>query len=108
MTTLEGGVDALCFSTGMAAIDAVMRLFGTGDHIITGFDLYGGSFRMFRSVYEPLGLSFSAVHTSDLKAVEAAITPATKAIYLETPTNPTMELRTLKPFTNWQRPTTFW
>ncbi|MCH4097069.1 MAG: PLP-dependent aspartate aminotransferase family protein [Acidaminococcus provencensis] len=96
MTTLEGGVDALCFSTGMAAIDAVMRLFGTGDHIITGFDLYGGSFRMFRSVYEPLGLSFSAVHTSDLKAVEAAITLATKAIYLETPTNPTMEITDLK------------
>ena len=74
LSTLEGGTDALCFSSGMAAIDAVMRLFAPGDHIITGFDLYGGSFRLFQTTYEPLGLSFTAVHTSDLKAVEAAIT----------------------------------
>lgn len=89
MSALESGVDSLAFSSGMAAIDAVMRLFVSGDHILTGFDLYGGSFRLFRSVYEPYGLTFSAVHTSDLEAVERAITPKTKAIYLETPTNPT-------------------
>lgn len=86
MSALESGVDSLAFSSGMAAIDAVMRLFVSGDHILTGFDLYGGSFRLFRSVYEPYGLTFSAVHTSDLEAVERAITPKTKAIYLETPT----------------------
>ena len=96
LSTLEGGTDALCFSSGMAAIDAVMRLFAPGDHLITGFDLYGGSFRLFRTTYEPLGLSFTAVHTSDLEAVEKAITPATKAIYLETPTNPTMEISDLE------------
>lgn len=96
LSTLEGGTDALCFSSGMAAIDAVMRLFAPGDHLITGFDLYGGSFRLFRTTYEPLGLTFTAVHTSDLKAVEEAITPATKAIYLETPTNPTMEITDLE------------
>ena len=49
LSTLEGGTDALCFSSGMAAIDAVMRLFAPGDHLITGFDLYGGSFRLFRT-----------------------------------------------------------
>lgn len=75
MSALESGVDSLAFSSGMAAIDAVMRLFVSGDHILTGFDLYGGSFRLFRSVYEPYGLTFSAVHTSDLEAVERAITP---------------------------------
>lgn len=96
MNTLEGGVDTLCFSSGMAAIDAVMRLFGPKDHIITGFDLYGGSFRMFETVYEPLGLSFTSLRTSDLNAVEKAIRPETKAIYLETPTNPTMEITDLK------------
>lgn len=93
MSALESGVDSLAFSSGMAAIDAVMRLFVSGDHILTGFDLYGGSFR---SVYEPYGLTFSAVHTSDLEAVERAITPKTKAIYLETPTNPTMEITDLR------------
>lgn len=73
MSALESGVDSLAFSSGMAAIDAVMRLFVSGDHILTGFDLYGGSFRLFRSVYEPYGLTFSAVHTSDLEAVERAL-----------------------------------
>ena len=96
LSTLEGGTDALCFSSGMAAIDAVMRLFAPGDHLITGFDLYGGSFRLFRTTYEPLGLTFTPVHTSDLKAVEEAITPATRGIYLETPTNPTMEITDLE------------
>ena len=73
-----------------------MRLFAPGDHLITGFDLYGGSFRLFRTTYEPLGLTFTPVHTSDLKAVEEAITPATRGIYLETPTNPTMEITDLE------------
>lgn len=70
--------------------------FAPGDHLITGFDLYGGSFRLFRTTYEPLGLTFTPVHTSDLKAVEEAITPATRGIYLETPTNPTMEITDLE------------
>lgn len=96
LSTLESGVDALCFSSGMAAIDAIMRLFKSGDHIVTGFDLYGGSFRLFENTYEPYGLTFTAVHTSDLTAVEKAIQPNTKAIYLETPTNPTMEITDLK------------
>ncbi|WP_317302216.1 PLP-dependent aspartate aminotransferase family protein [Acidaminococcus timonensis] len=96
LSTLEAGVDALCFSSGMAAIDAVMRLFRSGDHIVTGFDLYGGSFRLFENTYEPYGMTFTPVHTSDLDAVEKAIRPNTKAIYLETPTNPTMEITDLE------------
>ena len=108
MSALESGVDSLAFSSGMAAIDAVMRLFVSGDHILTGFDLYGGSFRLFRSVYEPYGLTFSAVHTSDLEAVERAITPKTKAIYLETPTNPTMEITDLRALQNLPTKRVFW
>ena len=83
LSTLEAGVDALCFSSGMAAIDAVMRLFRSGDHIVTGFDLYGGSFRLFENTYGPYGVTFTPVHTCDLPAVEKAIRPNTKAIYLE-------------------------
>ncbi|MDY4920852.1 MAG: PLP-dependent aspartate aminotransferase family protein [Phascolarctobacterium sp.] len=96
LATLENGVDALAFSSGMAAVDAVMHLFAPGDHIITGNDLYGGSFRIFRSVYEQYGLKFTAVHTSNLNEIEAAIKENTKAIYLETPTNPTMEISDLR------------
>ena len=96
LCSLEGGIDALCFSSGMAAVDAVMRLFAPGDHLITGDDLYGGSFRLFETVYKPLGITYTPVHTSHLEAVEKAIKPATKAIYLETPTNPTMEITDLE------------
>ncbi len=96
LAALEGGVDALAFSSGMAAVDAVLHLFAPGDHIITGNDLYGGSFRLFRSVYEQNGLEFTAVHTSKLDEIKAALKPNTKAIYLETPTNPTMEISDLR------------
>ena len=87
---LEKGADALAFSTGMAAITCLMELFAPGDHVVTSFDLYGGSIRLFDSISKKNGLSFSSVDTSDLDAVSAAITPATKAILIESPTNPTM------------------
>ena len=87
---LEEGADAMAFSTGMAAITCLMELFEPGDHIVTSFDLYGGSIRLFDSVSKKNGLSFSSVDTSDLDAVKAAITPKTRAILIESPTNPTM------------------
>ena len=96
IATLEGGVDALAFSSGMAAVDAVMNLFSPGDHIITGNDLYGGSFRLFRNLNAKNGVEFSTVHTSKLDEIKAAIKPNTKAIFLETPTNPTMEISDLR------------
>ncbi len=96
LAALEEGTDALAFSSGMAAVDAVLRLFAPGDHIITGNDLYGGSFRIFRSVYAPYGLEFTSVHTSRLEEIKAALRPNTKAIFLETPTNPTMEISDLR------------
>lgn len=96
VAALEEGVDALAFSSGMAAVDAVMNLFAPGDHIITGNDLYGGSFRLFRNLNAKNGVEFSTVHTSKLEEIKAAIRPNTKAIFLETPTNPTMEISDLR------------
>ena len=96
VAALEEGIDALAFSSGMAAVDAVMNLFAPSDHIITGNDLYGGSFRLFRNINARNGVKFTTVHTSKLEEIKAAIKPNTKAIFLETPTNPTMEISDLR------------
>lgn len=96
VAALEEGIDALAFSSGMAAVDAVMNLFAPGDHIITGNDLYGGSFRLFRNINARNGVEFTTVHTSKLEEIKSAINPNTKAIFLETPTNPTMEISNLR------------
>ena len=96
VAALEEGIDALAFSSGMAAVDAVMNLFAPGDHIITGNDLYGGSFRLFRNINARNGVEFTTVHTSKLEEIKSAIKPNTKAIFLETPTNPTMEISDLR------------
>ena len=90
ITDLEYGVDAVACSTGMAAIACVGELFSPGDHIIHSDDLYGGSIRYFRSVMAKNGVQFDAVDTNDLAAVAACIKPNTKAIFVETPTNPMM------------------
>ncbi len=89
---LEGGVDAMAFSTGMAAITAMMELFKIGDHIIASHDLYGGSHRLFSHISEKNGLTFDLVNTSDLSQIENCITLNTKAIFIETPTNPMMHV----------------
>lgn len=95
IASLEEGADAVAVSSGMAAIDTVMRLFQPGDHIIIGDDLYGGSIRLFNSLYKTWGLTFTAVGTSDIEAVKAAFQDNTKAVLLETPTNPMMEVTDL-------------
>lgn len=89
---LEHGTDAIAFSSGMAAIAALMELFKIGDHIIASDDLYGGSIRLFRSISEKNGLSFDFVDTSRIQLVEGHIKPQTKAIFIETPTNPMMQI----------------
>lgn len=89
---LEDGTDAMAFSTGMAAIAALMELFSPGDHIITSDDLYGGSHRLFYNINVKNGLTFDSVNTSDLSMIEAKIKPQTKAIFIETPTNPMMQV----------------
>lgn len=88
---LEGGVDALALSSGMAAISLLMELFAPGDHIIAESDLYGGTIRLFDNVNIKNGIEFTRVNcaTADL---EQLVTPRTKAIYIETPTNPMMNV----------------
>ncbi|MBQ2276396.1 MAG: PLP-dependent transferase [Lachnospiraceae bacterium] len=91
VASLEDGIDALAFSTGMAAISLLMELFQPGDHLIVDSDLYGGSIRLFDNVSKKNGITFSNVdcHKDN---VEAYITEHTKAIYIETPTNPMMNV----------------
>ena len=91
VASLEKGKDALAFSSGMAAITALMEIFEPGDHIITDSDLYGGSIRLFNSINKKNGINFSRVNCSK-DDVEAIINPNTKAIYIETPTNPMMNV----------------
>lgn len=92
---LEHGDDAMAFSTGMAAISCVMELFQPGSHIIASDDLYGGSIRLFRSVSAKNGLTFDFVNTSDPSKIEPYIKPETRAIFIETPTNPMMRVTDL-------------
>lgn len=97
VAALEQGTDAIAFSTGMAAILAVMELFAPGDHIVTEADLYGGTPRLFHTVSEPRGITFTTVNFSDGTAqVAAAIRPETKALYIETPTNPMMRVTDIR------------
>ena len=95
VAALEGGVHGLAFASGMAAIDAVIRLLSAGDHLICGENVYGGTHRIMTRVFERLGLTFSFVDTRDLEAIDAAITPATRMLYVETPTNPMMHITDL-------------
>lgn len=89
---LENGTDAMAFSSGMAAIAALMELFQPGCHIIASDDLYGGSIRLFRNISEKNGISISLVNTSDISQIESHIKPETKAVFIETPTNPMMQV----------------
>src|SRR5580693_8634655 len=90
LTKLEAGKAAYVFTSGMAAIDSIFRLLRPGDHTIVSKAVYGGTFRLATKLLVEFGLTFSYVDTSDLAQVERAITPLTKMIYVETPTNPTM------------------
>src|SRR5438876_3691987 len=92
LAALEGGRFAFAFASGMAAINAVMSLLKAGDHVVAGRSLYGGSFRLFERVLKDFGLSFSYANTCRLGEVERALRPDTRLIFIETPTNPVMEI----------------
>lgn len=96
VAALEKGTDALAFSAGMAAITAIFELFGPGDHIVATDDVYGGSLRLWEHLGRRFGLRTSSVDTTDLNVLESSITPETKAIYLETPSNPTMKVTDIR------------
>src|SRR5215207_11210634 len=95
IAAIEGGVGAYAYASGMAAIDAITTLLKSGDHVIVTDNTYGGTFRLFDKVLLRYGLAFSYVDTSDLGAIERAITPETKLLFVETPTNPVMSITDL-------------
>ncbi|GMO32746.1 MAG: PLP-dependent aspartate aminotransferase family protein [Termitinemataceae bacterium] len=86
----EHGKSCLAFSSGMGAISALIKIFKPGDHIIVSADLYGGTYRLFNDYYEKYGYSFSWVDTSNFAAIEQAMRGNTKALFVETPSNPMM------------------
>ena len=92
---LEGGAHGFAFGSGLAALDTVLKLLKSGDHVVAGDNLYGGSQRLMNRVFAEFGVRFSFADMRDLPAVERAVTPATKIIYCETPTNPMMFLTDL-------------
>jgi cystathionine beta-lyase/cystathionine gamma-synthase len=92
IAALEGGAHGLAFASGMAAEAAIMQLLKPGDHTVAVDDLYGGSYRLFRRVLEPMGLTFSFVDGSDLTAVEKSLTDRTRIVWVESPTNPLLKL----------------
>ncbi|HEX2449631.1 MAG TPA: cystathionine gamma-synthase [Gemmatimonadales bacterium] len=95
VAALEGGEFGFAFGSGLAALDTVLKLLKSGDHVVAGDNLYGGSQRLMNRVYADLGLRFTFTDMRDVNAVERAITPATRVIYCETPTNPMMFLTDL-------------
>jgi cystathionine beta-lyase/cystathionine gamma-synthase len=92
LAAIEGGRAAFAYASGMSAINAIASRLGAGDHVVVTDNTYGGTFRLFDKVMTRYGIAFSYVDTSDLEAVERAMTPATKLIFIETPTNPVLRL----------------
>jgi cystathionine gamma-lyase len=92
LANLESGYGALAFSSGMAATHCVTAMLKSGDHIVAGSDIYGGSYRLFHKVTNRAGITVSLVDTTNAKNLETAITPATKLVWIETPGNPRMTI----------------
>src|SRR6516164_1248626 len=95
IAAIEGGAEGFAFASGMAAIGAIATMLKSGDHVVVSDNTYGGTFRLFERVLTKYQLTFSYVDTSALDKVEAAITPATRMLFVETPTNPVMRLTDL-------------
>ena len=93
---LEGGKHALAFASGLAAMDTLVRTLKTGDHVVCCDDVYGGTFRLFDKVLSQHGIEFTFVDLSDLKKAEAAFTPKTKMLWMESPTNPMLKILDLE------------
>lgn len=93
---LEGGIQGFAFSSGLAGIHTVFSLFEPGDHVLLGDDVYGGTFRLVDKVFSKIGLVYTIIDTSDLNQIEQAIQSNTKALYLETPSNPLLKITDLK------------
>jgi cystathionine gamma-lyase len=92
LAALDDAEGALCFSSGMAAEATLMALLSSGDHVVASDDLYGGTYRLFEQVFRKYGLDFTFVDGSDTDAVEAAMRPETKLVWMESPTNPLLKI----------------
>jgi cystathionine gamma-lyase len=95
VAALEGGRHGFAFASGMGCLDSIMKLFRSGDHIICAENVYGGTFRLFDKILQNFGMTFSFVDTRDPQRVADAVTPRTRAILVETPTNPLMRITDL-------------
>lgn len=93
---LEGGTRCLAFASGMAAISTTLMIFSPGDHLVVCDDVYGGAYRVLTSIFSRMGINASFVDATDLAAIEAAIRPETRALYLETPSNPLLKVTDLR------------
>ncbi len=96
LAALENGKHGICFSSGLAAMDAIMKMLKPGDEVLSTNDLYGGSYRLITKVYEPFGLKGRFVNMQDASAIEKQITKNTKLIWVETPTNPMLSIIDIK------------
>ncbi len=96
IATLEGGAVGTAFASGLAAIDAVVKLLETGDELLAVDDIYGGAFRQFTHIYAKFGIKINYVDTTDVQNVLNSITPQTKLIWIETPTNPSLKISDIK------------
>lgn len=92
LAALENGKHGICYASGLAATDAVLKLFRPGDEIIATNDIYGGTYRIMKKIYEPFGLVFHFVDMSDIGEIENVISEKTKMIWVETPTNPLLKI----------------
>jgi cystathionine gamma-synthase len=96
LAALEGGSHALAFASGLAATTTVLQMLQSGDHVLAGNDVYGGTYRLFDKVFRPFGLDFTIVDTTDPENVAEALTPQTRLVWLETPTNPLLNVTDLR------------
>ncbi|HMQ23744.1 MAG TPA: aminotransferase class I/II-fold pyridoxal phosphate-dependent enzyme, partial [Planctomycetota bacterium] len=92
LASLENARFGLCFASGMGAIDCIFNLLATGDHVVAGNDLYGGTYRILTTLYGKFGIDVSFVDTTKVDAVASAITKRTKLVFLESPTNPLLNV----------------
>ncbi|MFZ0031454.1 MAG: cystathionine gamma-synthase [Candidatus Cybelea sp.] len=104
LASLEGARFGSAFASGMAATSAVLGMLSAGDHVVVGDDLYGGTYRLFARVLERYGIAFTYVDTTDLNAVRAAVMPATKLFWIETPSNPLLKLADIAEIARLRRP----
>jgi len=95
IAALEGAQHGFAFSSGMGCVDSIMKLFRSGDHIVVGSNVYGGTYRLFDKILQNFGMQFSWVDTRDPQRIADALRPNTRAVMLETPTNPLMQLTDL-------------